>query len=82
MSNIDRQALTLEDIEEHESARWLDEQFGRIEALVREHGADDEMLEAISYLREENDRWAVSNVEDLDRSGRLTLPDDDGAACH
>lgn len=81
MSNADRRAPTLEDIEEHETTRWLDEQLDRIETLVREHGGDDEMLEAIDYLREENQRWTVSTVEELDRAGRLTLPDD-GAACH
>lgn len=81
MSNTDRRAPTLEDIEEHETARWLDEQLGRIESLIREHGADDEMLEAICYLRDENDRWTIPRVEELERTGLLALPDD-GAACH
>jgi len=81
MSNTDRQGPTLEDIEEHETARWLDEQLGRIEALILEHGADDEMLEAISYLREENDRWSIPQVEEMEQAGLLTLSDD-GAAHH
>lgn len=81
MSSADRRAPTLEDIEEHETARWLSEQLDRIETLVRAHGADNEMLEAIGYLRDENGGWAMPQVEELERAGRLTLPDD-GAACH
>ena len=81
MNNTDRQAPTLEDIEEHETALWIDEQLGRIEALILEHGADDEMLEAISYLREENDRWSIPQVEEMEQAGLLTLSDD-GAAHH
>lgn len=75
MNNTDRQAPTLEDIEEHEAALWIDEQLGRIEALVRTHGADDEMLEAISYLRDENDRWSIPQVDEMERAGLLTLSD-------
>lgn len=81
MNNTDRQAPTLEDIEEHETALWIDEQLGRIEALILEHGADDEMLEAIRYLREENDRWSIPQVEEMEQAGLLTLSDD-GAARH
>lgn len=81
MNNTDRQAPTLEDIEEHETALWIDEQLGRIEALILEYGADDEMLEAISYLREENDRWSIPQVEEMEQAGLLTLSDD-GAAHH
>lgn len=76
MNNTDRQAPTLEDIEEHETALWIDEQLGRIEALVRTHGGDDEMLEAISYLRNENDRWPIPQVDEMERAGLLTLSDD------
>ncbi|TNF03800.1 MAG: hypothetical protein EP321_08980 [Sphingomonadales bacterium] len=77
MSNTGRQGPTLEDIEEHETALWIYEQLGRIEALVRAHGADDEMLEAISYLRDENNRWSIPQVEELERAGLLALPDDE-----
>lgn len=66
MNDVGRQTITLDDIEEHETARWIDEQLDRIERLVREHGADDEMLEAISYLREDNKSWVPSKVEELD----------------
>ena len=81
MNNVDRRAPTLESIEAHETARWLDEQLDRIEALVREHGADDDMLEAINYLRDENGQWATSDVGELERAGLLTLSDE-GAARH
>jgi len=55
MNDTGRQAIALDDIEEHETACWLGEQFDRSEHLVREHGGDDEMLEAIRYLRDENE---------------------------
>lgn len=78
MNDGGRQTITLDDIEEHETVRWLDEQLDRIERLVREHGADDEMLEAISYLREDNASWVSSEVEELDRSSRLLVPHEGG----
>lgn len=79
MSNIDRQTPTLVDIEQHITGKWVEEQLGRLELLVREHGGDDEMLGVIEFLRDENDGWAVTQVEELDRSGRLSLSDDSGA---
>lgn len=62
---------TLVDIEQHMTGKWVEEQLGRLELLVREHGGDDEMLAVIEFLRDENDWWAVPQVEELDRSGRL-----------
>jgi len=78
MNDVGRRKITLDDIEEHETARWIDEQLDRIERLVREHGADDEMLEAIQYLRDENEWWTSPDVEELDRSGRLLVPREGG----
>jgi len=80
MNDVGRQTITLDNIEEHETARWLDEQLDRIERLVREHGADDEMLEAIQYLRDENEWWTSPDVEELDRSGRLLVPREGGGS--
>lgn len=79
MSNKDQQTPTLVDIEQHMTGKWVEEQLGRLERLVREHGGDDEMLGVIEFLRDENDWWAVPQVEELDRSGRLSLPDGSGA---
>lgn len=79
MSNADRQTPTLVDIEQHMTSKWVEEQLARLELLVREHGGDDEMLGVIEFLRDENDWWAVTQVEELDRSGRLSLPDESGA---
>ena len=78
MNDVGRRKITLDDVEEHETARWIDEQLDRIERLVREHGADDEMLEAIQYLRDENEWWTSPDVEELDRSGRLLVPREGG----
>lgn len=79
MSNTDRQTPTLVDIEQHMTGKWVEEQLGRLELLVREHGSDDEMLAVIEFLRDENDRWTVIQVEELDRSGRLSLSNEGGA---
>lgn len=73
MNNADRKVPSLDDIEAHETVQWINEQLGRIEGLVREHGSDEEMLEAIAYLRDENDRWDVPEVEELSKSARLFL---------
>jgi hypothetical protein len=55
--------FSLDDIEETETSMWLQEQLNRIEELVLEHGADDEMLEAIEYLIIENDeRWISPEI--------------------
>lgn len=78
MNKTKRNAPSLDEIEEYETAQWLGEQLDRIERLVREHGNDDEMLEAISLLREESSRWVAPDIEDLARSGRLSLSNDDG----
>lgn len=80
MKNAKRQAPTLDEIEEYEMFKWLNEQLDRLERLVREHGADEEMLDAISYVRAENDRWATPDVEELDHSGKLQLPSDGGVS--
>lgn len=61
------------------TGKWIEEQLGRLELLVREHGGDDEMLGVIEFLRDENDRWSVPQVEELDRSGQLSLSEDGGA---
>jgi hypothetical protein len=79
MSNTDRQTPTLVDIEQHMTGKWVEEQLARLELLVREQGGDDEMLDVIEFLRDENDWWAVTQMEELDRSGRLSLPDESGA---
>lgn len=78
MNKTKRDAPSLDEIEEYETAQWLGEQLDRIERLVREHGNDDEMLEAIGLLREESSRWVAPDIENLARSGRLSLSNDDG----
>ncbi|MCK9541327.1 MAG: cytochrome P450 [Novosphingobium sp.] len=77
MKNRDPKIPKLEDIEEHETAQWLDQQLDRIEQLIRENGADEDMLEAISYLRDENDQWFAPDIQGLAQSGKLSLIDDD-----
>lgn len=80
MSYTDRQTPSLDDIEQHMTGKWVSEQLDRLELLVRENGSDDEMLDVIAFLRDENDWWAVSEVEELDRAGLLALPDDEAAS--
>lgn len=78
MNETKRDAPSLDEIEEYETAQWLGEQLDRIERLVRKHSDDDEMLEAIGVLREESRRWVAPDIENLARSGRLSLSNDDG----
>jgi len=81
MSYTDRQAPSLDDIEQHMTGKWVSEQLDRLELLVRENGSDDEMLDVIAFLRDENDRWSIPQVEEMEQAGLLTLSDD-GAAHH
>jgi len=78
MKDCDPKVPNLEDIEVHETAQWVDQQLDRIEQLVRENGADEDMLEAISYLRDENDRWSEPGIQSLAHSGKLSLIGGDG----
>jgi len=75
-----RRALTLAEIEQHETGKWVYAQLDRLEELVKENGADEEMLGVIEFLREENDRWADPYIEKLDRAGVLALPDGHASA--
>jgi hypothetical protein len=45
------------------TSMWRLEQLNRIQKPLVEHGADDEMLEAVEYLIEENDCWGSPEVE-------------------
>ena len=44
-------------VEETETSLWIHEQLNRIRELLVEHGADDEMLDAVDYLVEDNKGW-------------------------
>lgn len=57
--------MSLADIEETETSLWLLEQLNRIQKLLVEHGADDELLEAVEYLIEDNDQWVSPKIEAL-----------------
>ncbi len=56
-------ANCLDDIEETKTCLWVFEQLNRIQKLLVEHGADDEMLEAVEYLIEDNERWISPEIE-------------------
>ena len=65
--------VSLDDIEETETSMWLLEQLNRIQKLLVEHGTDDEMLEAVEYLIEDNDRWISPEIAmrlGSDRTGK------------
>jgi hypothetical protein len=36
---------------------WIHEQLNRIRKLLVEHGADDELLDAVDYLVDDNKGW-------------------------
>jgi hypothetical protein len=55
-------SVSLDDIEETETSLWLLEQLNRIQKLLEEHGADDDMLDAVEYLIEDNDRWISPEI--------------------
>jgi hypothetical protein len=69
--NQTKQSPSPEDIEEAETTLWLGQQLDRIRGYLSEHGADDDMLIAVDYLLEENDRWLDPQIADDLRAGRL-----------
>jgi len=50
-------AFSLEDIEETQTSLWVGQQLDRIHDFLVEYGADSEMLDAIKFLRDDNDSW-------------------------
>jgi hypothetical protein len=70
---IDRNARTpsLEDIEETEISLWVEEQLKRIRGFLAERDGDSEMLDAVDYLLEDNDRWIDPQIAKALRAGNL-----------
>jgi hypothetical protein len=66
-----RRTPSLVDIEETQTSLWVAEQLNRIHAFLVEHSADTEMLDAVEYLREDNERWIDPNIAEDLRSGKL-----------
>ena len=66
-----RRTPSLEDIEETETCLCVEQQLERVHAFLVERGADSEMLDAIEYLREDNDRWIDPKIAEDLRTGRL-----------
>ena len=48
---------SIRDVEETATSLWVHVQLNRIRKLLVEHGADDEMLDAVDYLAEDNKGW-------------------------
>jgi hypothetical protein len=44
-------------IAETEICSWVEQQLKRVREFFAGHDADAEMLDAVAYLLEENDRW-------------------------
>lgn len=62
---------SLEEIEETETSLWVEEQLNRIRNCLVEHGADDEMLDAVDYLLEDNKGWINDQIAGDLRAGKL-----------
>lgn len=70
MSQTTEDFPTLEEIDEYFTAVYVEDQLDCLERLVREHGSDGDMLEAISILRADNE-WLKPDLDELHRAGRL-----------
>jgi hypothetical protein len=62
---------SLEDIEETETGLWVEQQLSRIRDFLVARAADSEMLDAVDYLREDNERWIDPEIAQELRAGRL-----------
>jgi hypothetical protein len=58
---------SIEDIEETETSIWIRNQLQRIRDFLQENGGDDEMLDAIDYLEDDNERWIDPKIEKAPR---------------
>jgi hypothetical protein len=65
--------LTLDDIERAETNLWVKRQLDRLQELVLANGEDPEMLEAIEFLREENEWWSDPKADQAINLGRIAL---------
>ncbi len=61
--------LNLDNIEETETGLWIKEQLTRIRTIIMGTDGDEEMLEAIDFLIDDNDRWIVPELADAIRAG-------------
>jgi hypothetical protein len=66
-----RRTASLEDIEETETGLWVDDQLSSIRDFLVAHAAESEMLDAVDYLREDNQRWINPEIAQDLRAGRL-----------
>lgn len=72
VAKSDRQRTpNLQEIEETETSLWVEEQLKRIRDCLVEHGADDEMLDAVDYLLEDNKGWIDDQIAGDLRAGNL-----------
>jgi hypothetical protein len=72
VAKSDRQRTpNLQEIEETETSLWVEEQLNRIRDCLVEHGADDEMLDAVDYLLEGNKGWIDDQIAGDLRAGNL-----------
>ena len=62
---------SLKAIDEAKTCLWGEHQLSRIRDCLKEHGADEEMLEAVDFLLEENNRWLDPQIADDLRAGKL-----------
>ena len=69
-SNIQR-SPSPEDVDAYFTSVFVSEQLDRLEGLVREHGADEDLLVALGILREDNEFLTCPVLEQLNREGRL-----------
>jgi hypothetical protein len=66
-----KRSPSLEGIEEAETTLWVQRQLNCIRDCLSQHGADDEMLDAVDYLLEDNERWLDPQIADDLRKGKL-----------
>lgn len=66
MTDRNLRTPSLEEIEETEMALWIKEQLDRIRDFLTEREADTDMIEAVHFLIEDNERWIAPRIaEDL-----------------
>lgn len=71
MNSTIQRSPSPENVDEYFTAVYVSEQLDRLEGLVRQHGADEDMLVALEILREDNQFLTCPVLEQMNREGRL-----------
>jgi hypothetical protein len=67
--------LSLEDIDEAQTCIRQRQSLMEVRRFLLEHGAGEDLIEAVDLALEDNEQWAIEDVEDAIQSGLIKAGD-------